>query len=292
MTDGRIDEELLWMPPYDEIRKYTRLWRDTYRVYQSLRRYEQSQTLAEMVETRFIDELESMFGDRRDRIERTIEKLAEETLEWKVWANRVVGLGPLSFGKLLGYVGCPAARAYPSTFRKFCGYGVTNGVADRRTKGMRLTYNNLAKSQVFVIVTQFLKAYPRSPNIYGEFFYTWRQRYEQTKPEWTKAHRTLAAMRKVASLFLNHLWVISRQAHGLPVVKPYAHEKLGHTTYIPPEAAWHVKKCRDEVLHAIATSLASIELERDDDVSEFHQHLLERFYERVLGKERRKKAKR
>lgn len=280
-SNGRLDYELLWSQPYEELRKLTRAWYDAYLAHNGLRRYEQSPILAEITDMKLIMQLESIFGDQRDRIETKIKELTEETPEWQEWGKGVVGLGQLTLGKLLGLVGCPAARTYASTFRKHCGYGVTDGKADRRTKSEKLCYNNRAKSHVYVIVTQFLKAYPRSPNIYGELFYQWKVRYEEKHPEWTTMHRYFAALRKVASLFLSHLWEISRRAHGLPAYSPYAIEYLNHATYIPPEVALHPRKYRSDVADAVTKVLYSIEFERDKEVKEFFQGVVASFSEKL-----------
>ncbi|GEM_PF-1820701 len=41
-------------------------------------------------------------------------------------------------------------------------------------------------------------------------------------------HVHMRAQRKMNKLFLSHLWLVWRQAEGLPVSKPYAHAILGH----------------------------------------------------------------
>lgn len=47
-------------------------------------------------------------------------------------------------------------------------------------------------------------------------------------------HLDMMAMRKAIKLFLGHLWVVWREAEGLPVTKPYAIDQLGHDSYIDP----------------------------------------------------------
>ena len=49
-----------------------------------------------------------------------------------------------------------------------------------------------------------------------------------------KGHLDMMAMRKMIKLFLAHLWLIWREAEGLPTSKPYAAEKLGHQHVITP----------------------------------------------------------
>lgn len=56
---------------------------------------------------------------------------------------------------------------------------------------------------------------------------------------WTDLHVHNAARRKMVKLFLSHLWVVWREAEGLPTREPYAIEYLEHQTYIDP---WEFSK--------------------------------------------------
>ncbi len=49
-------------------------------------------------------------------------------------------------------------------------------------------------------------------------------------------HVHMQAMRKMIKLFLSHLWLVWREAEGLPITEPYAYSVLGHTKhdYIGP----------------------------------------------------------
>lgn len=74
-----------------------------------------------------------------------------------------------------------------------------------------------------------------------------KSRYEQTRPDWTKAHIHQAAMRKMIKLFLSHLWQRWRVLENLPVREPYVHEQLEHTTvYAPEEFGWGKSVASDQ----------------------------------------------
>jgi len=49
-----------------------------------------------------------------------------------------------------------------------------------------------------------------------------------------KGHLDMMAVRKMIKLFLACLWLVWREAEGLPVTKPYALDRLGHNSYIDP----------------------------------------------------------
>ena len=42
------------------------------------------------------------------------------------------------------------------------------------------------------------------------------------------------AIRKMVKIFLQHYWLKCREIKGLPTGKPYAIDKLDHTTFIEP----------------------------------------------------------
>ncbi|GAH51683.1 unnamed protein product [marine sediment metagenome] len=47
-------------------------------------------------------------------------------------------------------------------------------------------------------------------------------------------HLDAMAVRKAIKLFLACLWLVWREAEGLPVSKPYAIDRLGHNSFIDP----------------------------------------------------------
>lgn len=59
------------------------------------------------------------------------------------------------------------------------------------------------------------------------------KRYEPDDMK-SEGHIHMMALRKMIKLFLAGLWVVWREAEGMPVTKPYALDKLGHDSYIDP----------------------------------------------------------
>ncbi len=60
-----------------------------------------------------------------------------------------------------------------------------------------------------------------------------RLREEPQEVIWL-GHLDAMAVRKAIKLFLACLWLVWREAEGLPITKPYAIDKLGHNSYIVP----------------------------------------------------------
>lgn len=113
----------------------------------------------------------------------------------------------------------------------------------RRVSGQLADFNPEFKKQVYLCVDQFVKQGSLYKELYQQFKYDYLNRpdlkaeMESRKKGESKgtAHIDAMARRKVAKIFLSHLWVEWRKLEGLPVTMPYAFSILGHTDYIEPE---------------------------------------------------------
>jgi hypothetical protein len=134
---------------------------------------------------------------------------------------------------------------------RHAGYAVLDGKAERPVKGERRHYDLRLKTTVYLAVKSFIMSGAASP--YEEVYRRAREKYDRRIapcadpahagfpkasykcPDcWPALRAERAAYRVVAHLFLSHLWETWRVAEGLPVRRPYALEKLGHTTYSDP----------------------------------------------------------
>ncbi|MDB4881302.1 MAG: hypothetical protein JWL95_68 [Gemmatimonadetes bacterium] len=73
-------------------------------------------------------------------------------------------------------------------------------------------YDASAKSICFLIGTSFSRQGGPYKLFYKEAF----QRYTDRHPDWPAKRRVLAAMRLTVKLFLKHLWMVWREAEGMP----------------------------------------------------------------------------
>lgn len=274
----RLNKELMWHEPFDELRFWVRMYYDAVKSQVQMNRFTLNPNNSEVMDkafTVFRDEILTVLSAQshiKGRCEYEIERIVKTLPEWE-WAKGVPGVGAISLGKLLGLTGCPAARELVSNLQRFCGLAVIGGKIEKAGKGEVRHYNCRAKAQLFLIVCNALKAYAKTPNLYGEVYYQYRQRFEQKHPDWSKLHCHLAAVLKVGRLFISHLWEVSRRAHGLEARRAYPIEVLGHVTYIPPEMALHPAKYSDEVAAAINEFVALLPAEPDDELKELHERI-------------------
>lgn len=170
------------------------------------------------------------------------------------WFSKVKGIGPVNICKILGYVDIEKA-VHVSNLWRYAGFGVnSDGHAERIKKGEKLHYNKTLKSMCW----RLAKSLIRVKGSYYEFYVNQKKAAtEKLESQGIKivpsnklplekgkrvekdgyyglGHVDMKAMRKMTKLFLQHLWIVWREAEGLPTNKPYAHDRLGHQGYIEP----------------------------------------------------------
>lgn len=120
-------------------------------------------------------------------------------------------------------------------------------IADRNIEKWVSPFNKILGSVCWNIASQFLMQQSIG---YADYYYDEKDRQRKNNPKkikisgkwmFTDGHLHNRAKRHTAKLFLQHLWINWRTLEGLPVSKPYVHDILGHSNYIPPElCGWPV----------------------------------------------------
>lgn len=149
--------------------------------------------------------------------------------------TQVKGVGPLLSARVVAMIDIEKSDTVSALWR-YCGYGVTpDGTRERPTKGEKLHYNTRLKSSCYNLGRSMLRT--NSP--YRSIYDSAKAYYEANRPDWTKAHRDMAALRKMVKIFLSHLWLEWRTLEGLPVRNLYVEEYRGHTHILrPQEFGW------------------------------------------------------
>lgn len=178
------------------------------------------------------------------------------------WFSKVKGIGKENIGKVIGLIDIEKCNTI-SALWKFAGFSVENGQAPKRTKGDKLHYNSILRSMCWRLGNSLLRAKTE----FYEYYLSQKDRYYQTyqnrgisivpatalpkkngkryEPEnlIAQGHVHNQARRKMIKLFLACLWLVWREAEGLPVTTPYAIGILGHDSFIDP---WKmIDKARD-----------------------------------------------
>lgn len=147
------------------------------------------------------------------------------------------GIGYLLAAKMVAMIDIERANTVSALWR-YAGYGVTNGERDRPVKGQKLCYNVRLKTTLYLVGTSFLRCGSPYRAIYDEA----RVYYDVNRPDWTKAHKHQAAMRKMIKTFLAHLWLEWRTMQDLQTRDLYVMDYGGHTHYRQPqEFGWPAK---------------------------------------------------
>jgi hypothetical protein len=98
------------------------------------------------------------------------------------------------------------------------GAGVRRVAQPRPTRGESAPYDREAKKLCYLIGISFV----RQGDAYKRYYDEQRARLDAAKPDWIPRRRHLTALRMTEKLFLAHLWLVWREALGLPITAPYA----------------------------------------------------------------------
>jgi hypothetical protein len=177
-----------------------------------------------------------LFGKWEERFAE-LEKEADEDIKDLVTGMPIIdamvavkGVGYLLAAKVVAMIDIERADTVSALWR-YAGYGVNDGEREKPVKGEKLHYNIRLKTTCYLIGSSFL----RSNSPYRQVYDDAKVFYEANRPDWTKAHRHQAAMRKMIKLWLSHTWQVWRKLEGLPTRELYVQEKLGHQHIRQPQ---------------------------------------------------------
>lgn len=121
-------------------------------------------------------------------------------------------------------------------------------ISDRRLEGWHSPFNATLRSITYLIGDQFIR---QQTPAYVELYYREKDELRTAHPDKSKlngrwmhndGHIHNMARRKAVKIFLQHLWLVWRSLEGLPVSRPYVHDRMGHgTIYTPEEFGWAVE---------------------------------------------------
>jgi len=205
------------------------------------------------------DELHRRLQDLEDYVDGRVALLIQSHPAYP-WFSKVKGIGKENIGKVVAPIDIEKADTVSSLW-KFAGFSVENGVAPKRIKGGgKLSYNSQLRSLCWRLGSSLLRAKGEFYNYYLKEKNKYYQRYvnggrkivpatslpknkegKRYEPVGiiSEGHIHNQALRKMIKLFLACLWLVWREAEGLPITKPYAIDKLGHNSYIDP---WEMVK--------------------------------------------------
>jgi hypothetical protein len=157
------------------------------------------------------------------------------------WLCSIKGIADHTAAKLLALIDDISIPKHISSLWRYAGYGVIDGKAERNVAGEKSHKNNDLQTAVWFVSDQFVRF--QTP-IYVPYYYAEKDKYRVKYPEpvtvdgrtrYTDGHINNMAKRKMAKLFLSHLWVAWRTQDGLPVTEPYVMGMNHHSHYIRPQ---------------------------------------------------------
>ncbi len=187
----------------------------------------------------------TLYEQEQLQIKRLNGVLNEFTI-WTEFLKDVRGCGPMMAGVIISSLD-PHKAKYPSSFHKYLGLDVVDGVGRSRKKEhleeqeyidsdgntqtkLGITFNPWAKTKIVgVLGSSFIKQ-PAEKCKYRKIYDDYKHRLENHKEhqEKTKLHRHNMANRYMIKMFLIDLHMKWRELEGLEVSKPYHEAKLGY----------------------------------------------------------------
>ena len=199
------------------------------------------------------DELHRHLKDLEDFVDDRVADLIQSHPAYP-WFSKIKGIGKENIAKVVALIDIEKAD-YISSLWKFAGFSVEDGAAPKRRRGGgKLEYNSQLRSMCWRLGSSLLRANGKFYDYYLKEKDKYYQRYENQRVKivpatslpkkdgkryepdnmMTEGHIHNMALRKEIKLFLACLWLVWREAEGLPLTKPYAIGKLGHKKYIDP----------------------------------------------------------
>lgn len=199
------------------------------------------------------DELHEHLKDLEDFVDGRVADLIKSHPAYP-WFSRVKGIGQENIGKVVAPLDIEKAHTI-SALWKFAGFSVEEGVAPKRRRGGgKLEYNSQLRSMCWRLGSGLLRAKGKFYDYYLKEKDKYYQKYENQGVKIVRAtglpkkdgkryepdnmiaegHIHNMALRKAIKLFLACLWLVWREAEGLPVTKPYAIGVLTHQSFIEP----------------------------------------------------------
>ena len=230
-------------------------------------------------------ELHRRLKDFEDFVDGRVSDLIQNHPAYQ-WFSKVKGVGKENIAKVVANIDI-ALDDTPSSLWKFAGFSVENGAAPRRVKGGgRLSYNSQLRSLCWRLGSSLLRAGGKFYDYYLKEKDKYYQKYENQgvtivpaaslpkkdgkryEPEgvMSEGHIHNMALRKMIKLFLVCLWVVWREAEGLPVTKPYAIDRLGHNSYIDP---WEMVENEPKVGRKLYLASEPVGVRKPVKVSDF-----------------------
>lgn len=182
-----------------------------------------------------------------EELGRLLAKKVDSFKIWNEWLVNIKGMGPTLACSLVAWIGDIGRFSNPSKLRRYCGMAVINGEAEHRIKGEKIHYSPVLKTTCWKIASQFVRQGDYYRKIYDEAKKKIKEKFpnqvdtgkkkKDGSPliKYTDGHIHAMAMRKTVQVFLTDLWIKWRKLEGLPIMKPYAIDILGHSGYKDPE---------------------------------------------------------
>jgi hypothetical protein len=139
------------------------------------------------------------------------------------WLLAVPGIPRLAAARLLGRLDVRRAASI-SAFWAYCGLTPDAG------RGSSRGFDELARR----LVQEIGAALVNEPGAYRDYCQAEYEVLTRSRSDWAESRRRATALRKTEKLFLAHLWLVWREAAGLPLSAPFPSEHPSGSAVVNP----------------------------------------------------------
>jgi len=228
-----------------DIRKHFKLITDGLLTIPTVRQFKADGVFDDYTEINLAGLYTRLYEDEQLQIKR-LEGVLKDFPIWNEFLLGIRGVGPMMGGVIISALD-PYKAKYPSSFHKYIGIDVVNGVGRTRKKEhleeteytdkdgniktkMGITFNPWAKTKIVgVLGSSFIKQ-PADKCKYRKVYddYKFRLQHRVDLKEESKLHIHNMANRYMIKIFMIDLHMKWREIEGLEVSLPYAEAKLGY----------------------------------------------------------------
>ena len=170
-----------------------------------------------------------------NRYKKLMDQYLSEEILWNEWLSKIKGISSVLGANIIKNFGYCETYRYVSSLWRHTGFDPDG--AKGRVKGEKIHYNPKLKTLMYKIGDSFIK---QRTEPYRTIYDNEKDRQlvlainEAENAPKSRLHADLRARRKMVKIFMQHLYLVGRTLKGLPVAKPYPHDRLGHKHFIPP----------------------------------------------------------
>jgi len=158
-------------------------------------------------------------------------KIVRQLPIWKEWLVHIQGTGETTMGQLIAYIGDINKFDSIAKLWSYFGLGLYDGKVQAYKKEHKKNFDGKKRKLMYIIAKTFVTR-KHLDCFYADLYDEYKSRYIKLHPDYTKQHLHRMALRKVAKIFLRHLykkWKEIENTHHMSIEESDCHSDVEKT---------------------------------------------------------------